>query len=66
MEEITFRELVTVEITRVDYEILKEIAKHDDISIAHALSMQFSGFGLYNDWIEEIGDKVILKNPLEG
>jgi len=41
-------ELVTVQIFKIDYEILKHIAFEDDITIAHALSMQFSGFGFYN------------------
>jgi len=68
MEEvITFRELVTVEITRVDYEILNRIAKHDNISIAHALTLQWSGQGFYDDWIkEEVNGKVVLKDTLAG
>lgn len=65
-EAITFKELVTVEITRVDYEILNRIAQHDNITIAHALTLQFSGLGFYNDWIkEEIeGGEVLLKDTL--
>ena len=41
-------ELVSVVIHRVDYELLNKIAKFEGITIAHALSMQFSGFGLYD------------------
>lgn len=39
--------LMTVQIHLMDYDILKKIAEHDGISIAHALSAQFSGWGLY-------------------
>ena len=39
--------LVTIQIHKRDYEILKEIADQDKISIAHALTMQFSGWGYY-------------------
>jgi len=65
METASFGNLVEVLINEVDHAILDRIAKHDNISVAHALTMQFSGYGLYNDWIDsQVGDKVTLKDIL--
>lgn len=52
-------ELVTVKIHKLDSDILNYIAKLDDITLAHALSMQFSGLGLYNKKLLKVvkGDK---------
>ena len=65
METASFSKLVTVQISEVDYVMLNRIAKHDNISIAHALTMQFSGWGAYDGWFEERqGDLVTLADDL--
>jgi hypothetical protein len=53
------KELVTVQICKIDADILNHIAKHDNITLAHALSMQFSGWRMYNNILMKkvYGDK---------
>ena len=64
MEYYTFKKLAAVDISEVDCEILKRIARHEEVSIAHALTAQLSGLDFYEDWLEkETEEGVVLRNP---